>query len=152
MGKPHVKKYDITKGENINGGLSSRNLYFLRYADAVLMYAEVLNESSETADALTYLNKIRNRAGLVDWEDALGHTPTQQELREELLKERMRELGFEGWRWFDLKRTGKLIDQTKTYNPDATNYITQKNQLLPISSVEFELNRALKPADQNPGY
>jgi hypothetical protein len=152
VGKPHVKKYDITKGENINGGLSSRNLYFLRYADAILMYAEVLNESNETGDALTYLNKIRNRAGLVDWEDALGHTPTQQELRDELLKERMRELGFEGWRWFDLKRTGKLIDQTKTYNPDATNYITQKNLLLPISSVEFELNRALKPSDQNSGY
>ncbi|MBS1567635.1 MAG: RagB/SusD family nutrient uptake outer membrane protein, partial [Bacteroidetes bacterium] len=150
--KPHVKKYDITLGKSLNGGLSSRNLYYLRYADAVLMYAETLNELNQTASALPYLNKIRNRAKLANWETVLGHTPGQQELRDELLKERMRELGFEGWRWCDLKRTGKLIDQTKTYNPDATPYITQKNLLFPISSREFELNRSLKPGDQNPGF
>ena len=149
--KPHVKKYDITDGVSLNGGLSSRNLYYLRYADAILMYAETLNELNDPA-ALTWLNKIRNRAKLANWETVLGHTPTQQEMRDELLKERMRELGFEGWRWFDLKRTGKLIDQVKTYNPDATPYITNKNLLFPISAREFELNRSLKPSDQNPGF
>jgi len=150
--KPHVKKYDITDGKSLNGGLSSRNLYYLRYADAILMYAEVLNEQNGTSEALTYLNKIRTRAKLLNWETVLGHTPTQQEMRDELLKERMRELGFEGWRWCDLKRTGKLITQTKAYNPDATNYISNKNLLFPISSREFELNRSLKPSDQNPGF
>ncbi len=149
--KPHVKKYDITDGVSLNGGLSSRNLYYLRYADAILMYAETLNELNDP-DALTFLNKIRNRAGLANWETVLGHTPAQQELRDELLKERMRELGFEGWRWFDLKRTGKLIDQVKAYNPDAASYIADKNLLFPISSREFELNRSLKPSDQNPGF
>lgn len=150
--KPHVKKYDITKGKSLNGGLSSRNLYFLRYADAILMYAEVLNEQNATSEALTYLNRIRNRAKLPNWETVLGHTPTQEEMRDELLKERMRELGFEGWRWFDLKRTGKLIEQTKANNPDAAPYIAEKNLLLPISAREFELNRSLKPGDQNPGF
>lgn len=150
--KPHVKKYDITDGVSLNGGLSSRNLYYLRYADAILMYAEALNELNETGNALSYLNKIRNRAGLVNWETALGHQPSQQEMRDELLEERMRELGFEGWRWCDLKRTGKLISQIKAYNASAAPNITDKNVLLPISSKEFELNRALKQADQNPGY
>jgi hypothetical protein len=149
--KPHVKKYDITKGKSLNGGLSSRNLYYLRYADAILMYAEVLNELND-AGAITYLNKIRTRAKLANWETVLGHTPTQQELRDELLKERMRELGFEGWRWCDLKRTGKLITQTKAYNPDAAPYITNKNLLLPVPAREFELNRSLQPGDQNPGF
>ena len=149
--KPHVKKYDITPGASLNGGLSSRNLYYLRYADAILMYAETLNELNDPT-ALTWLNKIRNRAKLANWQTVLGHTPSQQELRDELLKERMRELGFEGWRWFDLKRTGKLIDQVKTYNPDATTYITNKNLLFPISAREFELNRSLRPSDQNPGF
>lgn len=152
VGKPHVKKYDITQGKSLNGGLSSRNLYYLRYADAILMYAETLNELNETSNALPFLNKIRNRAKLLNWESVLGHQPSQQEMRDELLKERMRELGFEGWRWCDLKRTGKLLDQTKTYNKDATPYISQKNLLFPISSREFELNRALKPSDQNPGF
>ncbi len=152
VGKPHVKKYDITQGKSLNGGLSSRNLYYLRYADAILMYAEALNELNETSNALPLLNKIRNRAKLLNWETVMGHQPSQQEMRDELLKERMRELGFEGWRWCDLKRTGKLLDQTKTYNKDATPYISQKNLLFPISSREFELNRALKPGDQNPGF
>ena len=152
VGKPHVRKFDITQGKSLNGGLSSRNLYYLRYADAILMYAEALNESGETGEALTYLNKIRNRADLDNWETVLGHTPSQQELQDELLTERMRELGFEGWRWFDLKRTGKLVEYTKAYNPDATPYMTDRNLLLPISSREFELNRSLKPSDQNTGY
>jgi hypothetical protein len=150
--KPHVKKYDITKGKSLNGGLSSRNLYFLRYADAILMYAETLNELNDPANALPFLNKIRTRAKLANWETVLGHTPTQQELRDELLKERMRELGFEGWRWCDLKRTGKLITQIKAYNPDAAPYISNKNLLYPISAREFELNRSLKPGDQNTGF
>ena len=149
--KPHVKKFDITKGKSLNGGLSSRNLYYLRYADAILMYAETLNELND-GNALTYLNKIRTRAKLTNWETVLGHTPTQQELRDELLKERMRELGFEGWRWCDLKRTGKLISQVKANNPDAAPYVSDKNLLFPVPAREFELNRALKPGDQNPGF
>jgi hypothetical protein len=64
----------------------------------------------------------------------------------------MRELGFEGWRWCDLKRTGKLITQTKANNPDAAPYITSKNLLFPIPALEFELNRSLKPGDQNAGF
>ncbi len=150
--KPHVKKYDITEGVSLNGGLSSRNLYYLRYADAILMYAETLNELNETSNALPYLNKIRNRAGLANWESVLGYMPSQQEMRDELLKERMRELGFEGWRWCDLKRTGKLIDQIKAYNAGAASNISSKNLLFPISSTEFEFNRSLKQTDQNPGY
>lgn len=150
--KPHVKKFDITQGKSLNGGLSSRNLYFLRYADAVLMYAEALNELNQPGKALPYLNIIRNRARLDNWENVLGHTPSQDELRTELLKERMRELGFEGWRWCDLKRTGKLIEQTKTYNSNATASISDKNLLFPISAREFELNRSLRPSDQNPGF
>jgi hypothetical protein len=116
------------------------------------MYAETMNELNDPANALIYLNKIRTRAKLANWETVLGHTPTQQELRDELLKERMRELGFEGWRWCDLKRTGKLIAQTKAYNTDAAPYIANKNVLFPISSREFELNRSLKPGDQNTGF
>lgn len=152
VGKPHVKKFDITEGVSRNGSESSRNLYYLRFADALLMYAEVLNEMNSTATAITYLNKVRNRAGLPNIETAWGRVPTKDELKNELLLERMRELGFEGWRWFDLKRTGHLVDYTKAYNPDAAPFITDRNKLYPISSEEFELNQSLLPSDQNPGY
>lgn len=152
-GKPHFKKYDISATDGaIDGGKSPHNVYYLRYADAVLMYAEAQNELNKTSIALTYLNKIRNRATLGNFEAKLGHTPSQAEMRDELLVERMRELGMEGWRWCDLKRTGKLLSQTKAYNPDAASNMTDKHLLMPISSVEFERNGSLKPTDQNPGY
>jgi hypothetical protein len=152
-GKPHFAKYDINNGDGaVNGGRSPHNLYYLRYADAVLMYAEAQNELNKTSVALTYLNKIRNRATLPNWEIKLGHAPSQAEMRDELLKERMRELGMEGWRWCDLKRTGKLLSQTIAYNPDAAPNMTDKHLLMPISSKEFETNSWLTPSDQNPGY
>ena len=40
-----------------------------------------------------------------------------------ILEERARELGGEQQRWFDLKRTGKLIEYVKKYNPDAKDNI-----------------------------
>jgi hypothetical protein len=150
--KPHVKKYDITAGVSVSGSLSSRNLYYLRLADVILMYAEVQNELSQTGVALTNLNKIRKRAGLNNWEVVLGAQPTKDQMKDELLKERMRELGFEGWRWFDLKRTDKLLTETKANNPDAAANMTNKNLLYPLPTKEFENNPALKPGDQNPGY
>ena len=39
-----------------------------------------------------------------------------------ILDERARELGGEQQRWFDLKRTGKLLERVKAYNPDAVSY------------------------------
>lgn len=152
VGKPHVKKFDITAGVSVSGSLSSRNQYYLRFADVILMYAEAKNELGQSAEALQNLNKIRNRAGLQNWETVLGTQPSADQLRQEIALERMRELGFEGWRWFDLKRTGKLLSETIAHNIDAAPNMTQKNLLYPIPTKEFENNPSLKPADQNPGY
>lgn len=148
VGKPHVKKFDITNGVSVSGSLSSRNMYYLRYADVILMYAEVSNELNEGNIALENLNKIRHRAGLEDYTGAV----TPEALRAEIMLERMRELGFEGWRWFDLKRTGTLLTETKAHNIDAAPNMLPKHLLYPIPAKEFENNPALKPADQNEGY
>ncbi|SEW34772.1 Starch-binding associating with outer membrane [Chitinophaga sp. YR573] len=148
VGKPHVKKFDITKGISVSGSLSSRNMYYLRYADVILMYAEAENELNGSAAAVENLNKIRHRAGLADWSGSVA----QSDLRSEIMMERMRELGFEGWRWFDLKRTGTLLDSTKAHNIDAAPNMLPKHLLYPIPAKEFENNPALKPADQNEGY
>lgn len=151
VGKPHIKKYEQKSGQSADQ--FSRNIYYLRFADALLLYAETLNEQGQTGQALTYLNKVRNRAKLVNWETELGHQPSQQEFRNELVLERMRELCFEGWRWFDLKRWGLLVSRTKAYNTDAAPNITDTNLLFPIPYREFSNNRTLdRTKDQNPGY
>jgi hypothetical protein len=165
-GQPTVKKYDISNAD-IDANTSGKNLYYLRSADVFLMDAEVLNELSQTASALVPLNKVRTRAGLPNLETALGHTPTQTELRNELLNERTRELGGEGWRWFDLKRTGMLVARVQLYNNPKADYmaknnttndphpaqnVTAKNNLYPIPLTELQNNPALTLNSQNPGY
>ncbi|KAA2243231.1 RagB/SusD family nutrient uptake outer membrane protein [Chitinophaga agrisoli] len=151
VGKPHMKKFDITKGISVSGSYSSRNLYYLRLADAILMYAEAENELGGTAVALQQLNRIRTRAGLDNYEIVHG-APSQDQLRKEIMVERMRELGFEGWRWFDLKRTGTLLQAVKDYNPDGAPNIQEKHLLYPIPTWEFDNNQSLSRADQNAGY
>jgi len=164
-GLPTIKKYDISSSD-IDIYNSGKNLYYLRASDVYLMYAEVLNELGQMGAALAPLNKVRNRAGLQNLEDAWGRTPTQAELRTELLDERMRELGGEGWRWFDLKRTGTLVSRVMTHNNPRAYYVTingngdphpaqnisDKNNLYPIPLNELQTNSALSLTDQNPGY
>lgn len=164
-GLPTLKKYDISTTDiDINN--SGKNLYYLRAADVYLMYAETLNELAQTTPALVPLNKVRNRAGLQDLEVAWGRTPTQAELRAELLDERMRELGGEGWRWFDLKRTGTLVARVQLHDNPRSHYvpingasdphpaqnISDHNNLYPIPLSELQTNQALSLTDQNPGY
>jgi len=97
-----IKKYVVGRPED-NGGkvLMQRteiNTYILRLADVYLTYAEArLGKQASTTDAeaLTYFNKVRVRAGL----------PTLSVLTaDDLFRERMLEFAMEGQLWFDLAR------------------------------------------------
>jgi len=159
-GRPTVKKYDISTSD-IDYQHSGKNLYYLRSADVFLMYAETLNELGQTQAALAPLNKIRERAF---GNNTLDFTTTDQAtLRDEIMDERSRELGAEGWRWFDLKRTGllvKLVQQRDNpyiergggNDPHPKQNISAKNMLFPIPLTELQNNAALGLKAQNPGY
>jgi len=159
-GQPTVKKYDISSSD-IDVYHSGKNLYYLRSADVFLMYAETLNELGQGQDALAPLNKIRERAF---GNGSLDFTATDQAtLRSEIMDERSRELGAEGWRWFDLKRTGLLVSLVQQRdNPyvergggsDAhpKQNVSSKNMLYPIPLTELQNNQALGLKAQNPGY
>ncbi|HMR83603.1 MAG TPA: RagB/SusD family nutrient uptake outer membrane protein [Niabella sp.] len=149
VGKPHIKKYEQIANQPSN--TSSRNIYYLRYADVLLMYTEVLNEMGQTTQALPYINQVRRRAKVDDLETVIGGIPTQQQLRDSLVTERMKELMFEGWRWFDLKRWGLLIQRTKMYNTDAASNMEEPKHLLyPIPYTELIGNKRI--TNQNSGY
>ncbi|MCM1177526.1 MAG: RagB/SusD family nutrient uptake outer membrane protein [Clostridium sp.] len=93
------------------------NCSYLRMAEIHLAYAEALNETGQKEAAYGQLNIVRSRVGLPDMDDALlakvqagRRHPSYPEcslagdasLREEILDERARELGFEEVRWFDI--------------------------------------------------
>lgn len=82
----------------------------LRLADVMLLYAEALNENGSSAEAvLDILDPLRTRAGV----EPLDHTvlDSQDLVRQAIQDERRLELAFEGQRWFDLVRTGKVDDE-----------------------------------------
>ncbi len=74
--------------------------FFLRLAEVYLNYAECQIELGNTGEALTYINKVRNRALLPD--------ATGADIRAEYEYERQCELLFEGQRFFDIRRWKKL--------------------------------------------
>jgi hypothetical protein len=125
-------------------GEGSNNFPVIRYADVLLMYAEALNEQGAgNADAFAAVNRIRTRAGLASLPTSLSQTA----FRDAILLERRLELAFEGHRWYDLVRTGKLVEAIKAQN--ATIQVTQNHLLLPIPQTERDVNSNLT---QNPGY
>ncbi|WP_455638230.1 RagB/SusD family nutrient uptake outer membrane protein [Parabacteroides sp.] len=125
------------------GNRCGRNFPILRYADALLLLAESLNEVSYgNQKAFDAINAIRNRAGLEDLKIA---DFDQASFRDAVQDERNKELCFEGHRWFDLIRTGKFIETMRKTIPT----IDEHHQLFPIPQREMDANPQLV---QNTGY
>ena len=90
----------------------SNNYKLFRYADAVLMMAECHAElQNDPAICMKYLNMVRRRAGVDDYDNFTGYEDFLVFLR----AERARELGGEFMRKFDLVRWGIWYEQTYQY-------------------------------------
>lgn len=143
----YIVKYLGAPAANLD---SDNNWIVLRYADMLLMYAEALNEQAYVADgpAFTYLNQIRNRAGLLpktsNNSDLALRVADQAAFRLAIEQERRVELAFEGHRWFDLIRTGRALTVM------AGNGIQAHHVLFPIPQSQIDINPAL--IKQNTGY
>ncbi|MEM1324997.1 MAG: RagB/SusD family nutrient uptake outer membrane protein [Bacteroidota bacterium] len=110
----------------------------LRLGDIILLYAETLNENGNTAQAITFLNQIRNRAGLED-----TTATSQSEVRQAIYDERRLELAFEGQRWFDLVRTN-TVDEEMGQTINSNYYLFP----IPVSEVLSSFGEIT----QNEGY
>lgn len=84
---------------------------YLRLAEVMLDYAEVLNEISATPSEIAYnmVDQVRARVGLSKLPKGLS----KDQFREAVLREKALELGFEEVRWFDLVRHNRQADFTK---------------------------------------
>lgn len=114
---PYIKKYCHPHALTNN---TDDNWPVYRYTEVLLFLAEALNEQNKTDEALTYLNRVRNRAGLAN-----TSVTGQDAIREAIFKERRVELAFENKRWLDLVRSGQAETVMKAYgervkaNPQA---------------------------------
>jgi starch-binding outer membrane protein, SusD/RagB family len=177
--------YYMRKFTDPNPAIVDQNTYqqvpwpFLRYTEAMFNYAEACIELGQDAEAKTWLNKVRFRAGM----PAL--TETGAALRDRYRNERRVEMVFEEQRYHDARRwmiasttlgrkantisiTGKLKPgkTVSLYRYDPTSYDytyrvvdidpgkenrawLDKMYYLPISRDEINRNAKLI---QNPGY
>ncbi len=118
----------------------------IRYADVLLMASEALNENNKPADALIYLNQVRQRARQGNNSILPNITTTNtSELRDIIFNERRQELAMEGWRFWDLVRTGRAA---QVLGP--LGFVTGKHELLPIPQSEIDLSQG--SLVQNPNW
>ncbi|NIJ44273.1 hypothetical protein FHR24_000712 [Wenyingzhuangia heitensis] len=136
-----LTNHDIVTSENNileTAWKSGKNLVLYRLADVYLMYAECQIKTGNITDALTYINKIRRRWGLVllgpsdgssyDFDEVVY---TEESLMEHLMyKERPLELCNEGYaqRSIDLRRWGVLgqrFNSLANQEYYLDNYVTQ---------------------------
>ncbi len=134
------------------------DLPILRYADALLIYAEAASQAAggPTEEAVRYLNMVHRRAygyppmapSPVDFSRA-GYTA--QSFRDLVFNERAYEFMVEFKRWHDLKRMG--TEKLKSIIKAATNKdVADAHLLFPIPRQEIDNNPDINPEDQNPGY
>lgn len=115
-----------------------------RYADVVLMRAEA--KSALNQDPSQDVNAIRQRAFGDNFNAHAFVNGTRAQNDDAILKERLLELMFEGKRWEDLVRFGKVFDIVPNLKSrSGSDYLL----LFPISLGTLSIEPLVR---QNPGY
>lgn len=133
-----VAKYGTAVEDN-------NNVVVFRLAEILLIRAEARAfQSKVTGDnsAQTDINQLRARAKAPE----VGNV-SQSQMLTILEEERRYELAFEGHRWYDLRRTGRIEQVMPGFNSNWRPAF----ELWPIPQRELQNNASLVDA-QNPGY
>ena len=118
--------------------LSYRDIMVLRLAEMYLIKAEA--ELATGGNALATINQLRTARAISGKDNTIKGSVDI----ETILQERALELCGEYQRWFDLKRTHKLLEHVKAYNAQASGNIDVKHYYrpIPLSELEAVTNRA----------
>ncbi|MDQ7949773.1 MAG: RagB/SusD family nutrient uptake outer membrane protein, partial [Pedobacter sp.] len=140
-----AKFWDLESNDQSSG----KDIYFMRYADVLLILAEALNEQNNPT-ALTWINKVRlEHGGLTTPLSGLD----QNGIRDVIMRERAIEFVGEFGRKWDLFRWRKIVDAVKSVaadNPLGAANVRDFHNLFPIPQAEILKNPNLNP--QNTGY
>ncbi len=143
-----VKKFDDPDAPFASSS-STRDVIIARLGETYLIAAEAYLQAGNEATGLARLNEVRERAGVAD------ATLAEFDL-DYILDERGRELLGEYHRWFDLKRTGTLVDRASMYHYliEESNFDGANGELKilrPIPQTALDLNQN-DDFEQNPAY
>ncbi|HIB36061.1 RagB/SusD family nutrient uptake outer membrane protein [Mesonia sp.] len=143
-----VKKFDDPEAP-FGQSTSRRDIILARLAETYLIAAEAYLQAGDASTGLQRLNVVRDRAGVDD------ATLADFDI-DYILDERGRELLGEYHRWFDLKRTGTLVERASMYHylvePGNFNGANGELKILrPIPQEALDLNQN-NDFPQNPAY
>lgn len=140
-------KYYVFPSE---GGQKYRNYRVMRYAEALLLYAEILNETGNSRLAIDYVNKVRTRAAkLLDPANPnaqfnsavtsanfknIEYSPFDI-VREAIRKEKRVEMAGEFDRWFEICRLGIVAERMAFV---ANNLPVEPSGLKRIRGIYFK--------------
>lgn len=110
------------------------NIPLMRYANVMLMKAEILNKQGHPEQAIPLINEIRAKHG--NMPPMVG--TTQAEVQAQIEHERIIEFPLESYRWYDLRRWGKLNEVLGN-----RGFVEGKHNFFPIPLWEVNANPAL---------
>ncbi|MEQ8240039.1 MAG: RagB/SusD family nutrient uptake outer membrane protein [Cyclobacteriaceae bacterium] len=134
-----------TTGTTVSSS-QGHNRRLIRYAEVLLNVAEAYANSGNVPQAITYLEEVRARAR----QGNIGILPEITEtdpvlLSDLIIEERRHELAMEGFRFWDLVRTGKAAEVL-----GPLGFEVNKHELLPIPQTERDITQGA--LTQNPGW
>ncbi|MCL4639248.1 MAG: RagB/SusD family nutrient uptake outer membrane protein [Olivibacter sp.] len=157
------KKFFAANGDNAGAEsprANSNNYRALRYADVLLMRAEIAVEDGDLTSALDLVNQIRRRAAneVVTKDDGTPAAtyvireypsfPSQDYARKAVRFERRLELALEGHRFFDLVRWHVAAETLNTYLEkekqkrtylQGASFTAGKNEYFPIPQAQIDI-------------
>jgi hypothetical protein len=133
--------YIVNKYPVLVGDFNEKKV--IRLAEVQLIAAEAAYRTNKETEALSLLNALMAQRDL-----SLTYASTGTSLLADIVKERRKELAFEGDRFFDLNRLNQDILRTPEY-PSGTIEAGDYRRLMPIPLGEINVNPNIV---QNPGY
>lgn len=128
------KYFEVTTTQYPSG---PQNVYLIRYADVLLMYAEAANETQGPVDSVYWaVNAVRNRVGMPAYPTGLN----REEMRRMIRDERRWEFAFEYQRYFDLKRWGILKETLLNSGIAKKRFTDPRDYVWPIPQTELDNN------------
>jgi hypothetical protein len=144
LGSPNGTQFTILKYPDTQN--QSDNIPVIRLSEMFLIKAEAhARIPGQEMMAQGALDAIRTRA---DASAALT-SETGQPLIDKIILERRKELAFEGFRLFDLTRTGRNFQKFRQDLPSISIIAPSEKTILPIPLDELNRNPNIEP---NPGY
>lgn len=135
---PAFRKFMSPDLEGVKSDVCAINVPLMRYSNVLLMKAEVLNQLDRGDEGIDLINDVRRVHGKMPAVNPVGKVAIQSQIEHE----RMLEFVLENWRWYDLRRWGKLTSAiAKT---GRTSFDESKHSFYPIPLVEILSNSALK--------